>query len=181
MTASVCFLDLDGVLVDLVGGLARAHGSRLTRQTWPATYDLSAALGMSHDACWSHPRVLGARFWIDLDPLPWASDLVDLLRQRFEHVVLLSQTVNDLSSYEGKARWCHVRFPSLPVLLGQRKTLVSAPDRLLVDDYEVNEGEWLARGGRVALVPGPWNRFRGTPDDRVLAMVETQLAEVVRA
>lgn len=171
MTAPVCFLDLDGTLADLVTALARAHGKSIQRGTWPATYDLRVALEKTHDQIWEHPEVRGEAFWLGLEKLPWADELVALARERFDEVAILSQGVQDPACYAGKVAWVQRHYPGLHVAVATRKVLHARPGLVLVDDYERNETEWTARGGEAILVPAPWNRLRGTPDGDVVRVV----------
>jgi hypothetical protein len=176
----VGFIDLDGTAVDLVSGLALAHGKPLTRKTWPLTYDLSVALGMTMEEVWGHPQVQGAEFWAGLPKLPWADALVKLVQALGWEPAFLSQGVRDPMSFAGKVAWAKRHYPGVPCLVGTQKTLVARPGHVLIDDYEKNEAEWVARGGDFVLVPGPWNRLHATPDEEVIPMLARAM-EAIRA
>ena len=179
MLMGVCFVDLDGVLVDFVGGLAKALGSALTRHTWPDTYCLELALGLdSPEAVWQHPNVETKDFWANLEKLQWADDLVKLAGKRRREVVFLSQGVRDPQSYGGKVMWVKQHYPKIPYLLGSQKKFVAAPGHILIDDHLDNIDAWAVRGGTAVLVPAPWNEFRGMADDLVVSSVTDWLEEV---
>lgn len=178
---SVGFIDLDGTAVDLVGGLARAHGKPLTRATWPLTYDLSVALGMPMAQVWQHPSVLGAAFWEALEPLPWAHELVEVARHYFHEIAFLSQGVRDPASFTGKVAWAQRHFPGVPCIVGTDKKVIARSGHTLIDDYEKNEEEWTKRGGSFVLIPGPWNRLHAMPDGEVISHVHGQLGRCVGA
>lgn len=171
------FLDMDGVVVDLMPNLSRAHGRIYSPETHPQEYDLEKVFGKSQHEIWNHPEVLGAEFWASLPKLPWADDVVNLLRREFGdgRVSFLSQCVRDPACASGKAQWIREHYPRIPYLLGTEKTLVAAPGFVLVDDYEKNEATWRKAGGTVILFPAPWNRFRGHPDP--VGLVERELRE----
>jgi hypothetical protein len=170
------FLDLDGVLVNLVDRLAEVHEVPHRYETWPATYDLSVPLGKSQEAIWNHPRVQGSEFWATLPKHDWADDLVKMLLREFDgHVSFLSQTVRDPWCAAGKACWIKEHYPRVPFLLGTEKVAVAAPGFVIVDDYEVNIEKWQKAGGCGILFPAPWNRLRAHPDP--VGLVERVLRE----
>lgn len=171
------WIDLDGVVVNLVDRLAEVHGVEARYPTWPATYDLRVPLGKTKDEIWEHPSVRGSEFWATLPKHDWADDLVAMLVREFgvDRVSFLSQTVNDPWCAAGKLRWVAEHFPDIPALVGHDKHLVGAPGHVLLDDYEENERLWRGRGGVAVLFPAPWNRLRGHPDP--VGLVERQIRE----
>lgn len=176
------FVDVDGVLADLVTALAAALGKDdLHRGNWPATYSLSDALGEPIDRIWGHPSVEGAEFWAKLPKLPWADALVDMLVRRFQgDVCFLTQPVRDPASLGGKKEWLREHYPDIPFLIGNQKRLVAAPGFVLVDDHLINAEDWRDGGGDAILIPAPWNPLRGSvPDDGIVAHVERRIGEIV--
>lgn len=169
------FIDIDGTLADLVSPLAKVHGVALDRTTWPATYTLSEALGIHIDDIWR--AVEGPEFWRSLPKLPWADELVDAVRSRFgtDRIAFLTQTVRDPGCAAGKAAWCREHFPRIPFSICTKKVIHAAPGFVLIDDHEEHETAWCERGGNAVLVPAPWNRLRGRPDDAVLPHVVDML------
>lgn len=165
----ICFLDLDGVVVDLVGGVAKALDLTLTHLTWPPTYDLSVATGLHQDDLWNHDNIRGAQFWAELEKLPWADAVVRTCLDKWSEVCFLSQTVRDPGCAAGKSAWIKRHYPRMPFLLGTRKVLVAAPGFTLIDDYEENVDSWIRRGGHGVLFPAPWNRHRGLDVDSFIS------------
>lgn len=173
-------LDLDCVLADFVGGACRAWGLRTEEALahWtPGEYGmsapLSAALGMtpvmSEATFWVQ---LNGRpeFWADLNPLPWAEELVALVKSMTEdwHVVTSPSLCE--SSYVGKLRWCRKFFgPTFDRLSMHRHKYLYAHDGVcLVDDYDANCRAFVrnpltgrSTGGHAVTFPAHHNHLHG--------------------
>lgn len=160
------FLDIDGVLADLVTPLAAAHGKdHLNHANWPETYDLEVALGKSQAEIWEHEAVWGFSFWEGLPKLPWADDVVKLAKKHYDgDLAFLSQCVRDPGCAGGKAAWLRQHFPGIPWFLTDQKVLVASAGFVLVDDYEKNVGAWNAAEGHGILFPARWNRLGHVAD-----------------
>lgn len=177
-----CCLDVDGVLADLVGALARVHevdlGAAPHYPRWPAgAYDLTTALGKPYAKVWEHPLVTTAGFWRDLALTPWSSDLVEILESRFGKVCLLTGAVRDPSCAAGKAEWIRAHFPGRPWFVGPSwaKPILAIRERWLVDDSDENCEAWEAAGGRAILLPRPWNTAHARARDPLGAVVAALL------
>lgn len=112
MTGDLCFVDLDGVLADLHGPLARLFDRRV--EDWPRGEDdvgaaftampihpdpeleegegdifgaqrlaLAQTQAARDGVIWGHPDVCAARFWRELSELPWADELLERLDRHF--------------------------------------------------------------------------------------------------
>lgn len=169
-------LDLDSVLVNLVGGLCARFGwtypcdlvdsSQRAQQT---PYLLDEVFPITQDEIWSN---VDRAFWANLDPLPWAFDVVSALESRFgaENVCLLTRPVDKDGCMDGKRDWIKKHLPDYVwrCLTGAAKDFCASPRRLLVDDHEENCKDFRAEGGHVFLFPAPWNRrFREDPWDAI--------------
>jgi len=174
-----CFLDLDGVLADFVGGICKAHN-----KPNPHT------IGQSGD--WDIPKLWGMTeeefyrpcefelFWMELELTPEARNLYHGLRCAFgeDNITFLTKPTRSASAYSGKYRWIKKNFGcSSKILMGEApKALLARPEHLLVDDYDKNVDEWRVAGGEAIMVPRPWNRLHAQAGD-VLAHVDSELCK----
>lgn len=152
------FLDMDGVLCDFISAAFSAHGQRYDAASYPrGQFQCENILGVTTNEFWRRIDFGGESFWENLDPYPWAMDLVKELRG-IDRVVISTSPSRSPASYSGKRRWlqkmglCHI-----DAMFGAQKWLMSKPGRTLIDDAEHNRIVWEQEGGRVILVPQPWN------------------------
>lgn len=157
-----CFLDLDGVLVNFVGGALRLLGRTL--DPYPAgEWDFHRHLGLTDDDFWGQITRGGAHFWADLEWLPDGREVHEAVDAAFgpEGVYLLSSPSQDPQSLAGKAMWVQRHLPQYRrrLLLGVCKEAVAHPGVLLVDDSDANVAAFRCAGGAAILVPRPWNHL----------------------
>lgn len=153
----VCFLDLDGVLVDFVKGAYKLHSQPYD----PAAripYDFMSTFGISNNEFWAP---MDFDFWAGLG---WTTEGKELLRglERLfgqENIVLLTSPCLTVGSVEGKIEWIRQNLPaySRQFFVGPCKHLAAGPDKILIDDHDDNCIKFLAYGGHARLVPRPWN------------------------
>lgn len=155
-----CFLDLDGVLVNFVGGACRHHrvATPYTRPESLGEWDCVKLLGMDDGQFW---RGLGFDFWRLLDWMPDGRDILAVVENTFgmDNVCLLTSPSDNHGSVEGKRAWVKFHTPSYfrRLIVGSAKEFMAGPDRILIDDSPVNVGKFTASGGTALLVPRPWN------------------------
>lgn len=160
-------VDMDGCTTNFVSGAMRLHN-----KPWPyddpvmqgpAGWDIYKHWGMSPADFWSG---MGYEFWSNLDPYPWAAELVDLAKQAVgsENVAFCTSPAHQPGCIEGKIDWCKAFFPDVPVVItravrGQPapKHFLAHPDVILIDDYDKNVDTFIEHGGRAILFPMPWN------------------------
>lgn len=158
----VCFLDLDGVLVDFVGGALAMHGKHIppaeVRWDFPSQVGFD---GVNAAAFWAP---LGRDFWAGLG---WTADgrgILAAVEDAFgpERVCLLTSPCLTPGCAEGKLDWVRRELPGYArrVLVGPCKHLLAGPGKLLVDDHDANCEAFAKAGGASVLVPRPWNEYR---------------------
>jgi len=170
MSVSHVFLDLDDVACDWAGAALRLHGLERRLHDWPkGEWDIPKVLGMTDDDFCRPITELGARFWADLEPLPWMNDLVEMVdsftggnwsiatapnRERFP------------DSPIGKAKWirAHLHLRPKSVFTGEDKDLLSRPGHVLIDDRQSNCQAFSVPGGHGIVFPRPWNNRTSTAD-----------------
>lgn len=152
---------MDGVLCDFVGAALRVHRCEDLLANWPrGEWDVAKVIGISDAEFWAGIDGDGFGFWSDLRPYPWAGPLVADLEDLGDVFVLSSPSRSHYSA-AGKVVWLQRHFPQLATpgrwIFTERKDLVAAPGRILVDDNPVNVDAWRNRGGDAALFGQPWN------------------------
>lgn len=153
------FLDLDGVLTNFVGASLQLHSRSELLESWPAgVWDTHVVCGMSNGDFWKVIELRGSAFWSDMEPYPWAFDLVEQLRQ-IAPVTIASSPSLDPGSLDGKIRWLQKHFGRnfRDFMIGPRKHLLAHPDTVLIDDSDRNIADFRKAGGRGVLFPQMWN------------------------
>ena len=175
------FLDLDGVLVDFVGGLHKLWSIPydLTnypyeKAKWDMLLDIPGVDNFSEvdDAC-------DREFWHRLN---WIHDGRDIFKHIFDRftndIYLLTTPMSNLGSWTGKALWVNRNIPVFNkrlIITSASKSLLAGPGTLLIDDRDKNVEEFIAAGGNACLVPRPWNKGYAMADksaDIVKAFLE---------
>lgn len=155
-----CLLDMDGVLVDFVGGMCRAHGKDPESVT---AWDFYIPWGMSEAEFWG-PANEG--FWSSLQSTDECFDILNEVIEvfGFDNVCLITSPSNNRGCIPGKLRWIEDWLGEAwtdKVLFGRPKHFAACRSRLLIDDSDNNVNAFISGGGRALLVPRPWNQARG--------------------
>lgn len=144
----ILFIDLDGVLVDLIAGLSDIAGKDLGELRQPAFKQAYSKFinSVNHDDLIS--------FWINLPPMP---DYLKLWN-KVKHLqpLILTNASNSLANCEGKKKWVekHLKIPSDRVFCSKKsreKQLYASPKSILIDDYDKNIKEFKNKGGHGIL------------------------------
>lgn len=157
-----CFLDLDGVLVDFVGGICRAHGREnpyLLRENL-GHWHVGEIWGMPDEAFYAP---MDADFWAGLRMLPDGAEILQLLEECFEphNICLLTSPTRTRGAVEGKVQWVADHLPQYrgQLLVGTAKRFCAHAGAILIDDRPENVMEFHEQGGQSILVPRPWNHL----------------------
>lgn len=156
------FLDLDGVLVDLVKGICEEFELDLPKEGAALSYDLRE-LEVPGLMDWLRGDGPGVDFWARLPAYPWTSELLELVQARGE-TWLLTKPTESASCWAGKVLWVQRVLGEAWVdrlIQCRHKELLAGPGRLLIDDLDSNVDEWVAAGGEGLVWPQMWNRARG--------------------
>lgn len=155
------FIDMDGVLVDFIGGMLRVFeaGPHViipqSRKCWDW-------LGLTESEWVSALYSQGVNFWRDL---PWTSFGMQIIETVSEiwhpsQISLLSKPmVGCETSYTGKALWVAKHLPGWAdrLVLTQHKDHLARSGRLLIDDCRDTLENWKFSNGTSLTVPGVGN------------------------
>lgn len=177
------FIDLDGVLADLIGaacGIFGRYDLQHGHTAWPAgEYSIAKVLNVTTDRLWAAVNRQGVEWWAHLEVLPHADALLALLNSTgLESSILTAPSVSDYE-WTGKALWVarhSIGFRDR-LHMTPRKELLAGPDRLLIDDSDENCKRFREAGGQAIVYPQPWNTahlYAGRP----LPSVKRQLVNL---
>lgn len=163
------YLDMDGVLCDMVGAAMRLHGREdlLQPGAWPkGTYCMEDVLHISATQFWKKIDDEGSSFWADLKLYPWSRALVAKSIRAAETLVCSKPSLNPQSTF-GKHQWLTRHFGASVrnYVFTPHKHHLAGPKRILVDDCEENIRQWRNAGGVGILFPQPWNSGTGTVEE----------------
>jgi len=152
------FLDMDGVLVDIVGPILDLYSSRHLLDEWPkGSYDLDVILDVGRGELWERVNAMPVSWWEWLPAFPWLDTLWEGVQQ-FGPVSILSLPQATGACTEGKLRWLDRRIgPGPDVVLCGRKERLARPGAVLIDDSDHIIRDWEAAGGHGILFPQVWN------------------------
>ena len=162
------FLDMDGVLVDFVGGALDLFGSDL--DIADARWNFPGQIGFTggEDPAFWDP--LGYEFWANLEWTKEGQSLLNRLETLVGHnnIGLLSSPCHTEGCAEGKRAWIKKHLPQYQkhLFLGSAKHLFASRKKILVDDHDPNVENFQKYGGQSILVPRPWNSERHLTDDK---------------
>jgi 5'(3')-deoxyribonucleotidase len=178
------YLDVDEVVVKWVDAALRLTGHdpddvyRLWDTIDPRPWDMFEVIHTSANRTWRAIDEAGAPFWANLEPFPWADELLTLCRSYAETTMLTSPSKHS-SSHAGKADWMANYFGRdfRDYLLGSCKHRVAHPGALLVDDSPKNCAAFVKAGGHALLFPGIGNDLHALRHDP-MPHVRQQLARL---
>lgn len=170
------FLDMDGVLVDFVGGALKIHGwtqEQLRAAMVLGEWDLAKPMGLTQDEFWEPINDAGEWFWLLLKPLPWISEMVELTTALGEWWIVTAPS-RDPRSYSGKVKWLQNWFGHdfNRTIFTQDKYLLAKENTLLIDDREKTVGKFIRAGGRGVIFPTLHNWLYYYADDPVTYLVD---------
>lgn len=152
----IVLLDMDGVIVNFIDGIIDSLGLDISHCDW-TTWDHHEKLGISKSAFW---RATNEKdWWLNLEPYPWATELVCCLRRDYEVIYCTSPSL-DSSCPSQKIDWLrkHDFMGNVnSYQIGPMKCLNVRSGAILIDDYDVNIGNYRMAGGKAITFPQPWN------------------------
>lgn len=115
--------------------------------------------GLTEDEFWEPINAEGRDFWANLEKLPWADELLDLVRELDPNFHILTKPSTKPDCMAGKLDALQREFGEnfRRYIFAPNKWPLSADRRLLIDDSDDNLVKWAAKGGQIVAVPQPWN------------------------
>jgi hypothetical protein len=161
MTIDRIFLDLDGVLVDFIGGVIKRHQLDCTPADcteWGTVLEVYKKQypGASNRNFWDS---LGRDFWLGLEFYPWANELLEYLTP-FKPIILTAPTLNNAG---WKQEFIRNNLPEFfndkryIITPSHTKHVLARPSALLIDDRITNVKDFKKSRGLAMLWPQPWN------------------------
>lgn len=114
-------------------------------------------------AMWKMIDAEGEAWWEDMEKLPWADDLIDLLKKESKDLFFLSSPSKSPICYSGKIKWVLKNYPKMDrdVFLGCKKHMFAGSNTLLVDDTDKKIKEFREYGGHAFKWPCPLSIIDG--------------------
>ena len=159
----ILYVDLDGVLVDFVGGWMD-HYFIMNRK--PVTkWNFGEDYGLDRKDFYRSITSLSISFWSNLSPTTWAFKFMDCIKLEMaknEKIMFLSHAVSE-DCRVGKQLWVNKHFPDLGDSLitvsdSKLKSRFANQHSVLIDDKFENCIDFAKNGGRSWLFARPWNR-----------------------
>jgi 5'(3')-deoxyribonucleotidase len=155
------FVDMDGVLVDFVGGVTDLVGYH---DAWPyGEYDICKVVGVN---IWPLLEKAGLQWWVDLHPTDEADELIQLI-SHYDYYICTSPTLDPMSA-AGKMIWLRSHYPQIMkdrrFFITPHKHLLAHDHNILIDDSDEQITRWHACGGVGVTMPRPWNKYHGETD-----------------
>lgn len=172
------FLDMDGVLVDFVGGAHREHGRQNAYVMDPNEHrwNIEEIWGITTKQFWNPLKRKG--FWLELDKTPEADQIVELAIRTVgvRNVAICTSPSLDANCVPEKREWVKKYYPQLvnSMIFAHNKYFLAAKERILIDDRDRNINDWEEYGGHGILVPRQWND-EWVYKDHAFEAVEKQL------
>lgn len=172
----ICFLDCDGVLADFVGGCCKLLGLDREKhfQKFSLPYPSSLEKLFGIDGAERIYNEISVDFWVNLEKLPWADDLVALLDKHFGDNIYLCTSAGYLGSSKyfstataGKEKWIMRHFPRFKysTIFCMNKKALASPRHILLDDQQCNIDSFNTGEGIGILFPAKWNYLWMHADD----------------
>lgn len=185
MTRRRLLLDMDEVLVDFIQGACEAHGVTRkyleTRRPFGA-WSIQGPLGLNEDQFWVPINAMGAKFWEDLNSLPWADELLAVAEKLFpSEWYLCSAPSKCIHSYTGKVTWIKNKLGTDfdRFFISPHKELLAGPGKILLDDRESNVRAFRENRGLGVVFPSKGNSFYYSANDP-MPTVTAELEACVR-
>lgn len=165
----ILYVDLDGVLVDFIGGWMDHHSIENRK---PVTkWNFGEDYGLDRKDFYKSITSLPISFWSNLNPTTWAFELLRYLQQSLsqamdsfgcDKIMFLSHSVSE-DCRIGKQLWVNKHFPQLGDSLitvsdSKLKAKFANENCTLIDDKFENCVDFAKSGGRSFLFARPWNR-----------------------
>jgi len=163
----VLYLDCDGVLANFTLGVCNVLGFTyeeifINREPKPVPVPINQLYNVPFDEV---DRRIGVDFWAELEKFPWADELINFAESIFQDNIIVCTSAGTPGTHFfnnaaiGKGYWFGKYYPKYAknLVLCNKKHLLAAPNKILVDDIEDNTTPFSAAGGKSIVFPQWWN------------------------
>lgn len=169
------FLDMDEVIADFTGAALAVHGwskEKLEAYRTPGHWDITSPMRLHPQNFWTPIALQGAVFWENLQPLPWAQDVLDLMRKIREWYLVTSPAPEcGQECYAGKMKWIQKHLGKSMLahchFTPHKHLFAKVPKAVLIDDKEENIDRFESHGGSGILFPSMGNSMYSLASDPV--------------
>jgi len=170
-------LDMDEVITDFTQGALILHGfsvEDLEKVRTPGSWDINTPLGLTPGQFWRPINEAGEQFWTDLEPLPWAHEVVDIVESLFpEEWYIASSPSWQIDSRTGKIKWLQNFFGKQfdRFVLTPHKHLMAHSGSVLIDDRDYNVEKFREAGGHSIVFPTRGNSLHLKSQDPMTHLI----------
>lgn len=180
-------LDMDEVLADFVGGACKVFGvcpEAIKRDwdpaQWGMEHGLTKVLGreVTTAELWKEIEAW-ENFWLELEPLWWFNDIVELANSYDQLFEIVTTPSRDPMCYAHKVLWLRKQMADEHICdrltLTRRKWKLANNETVLIDDRDSTIQMFVEHGGHGIVFPRAHNsehKYADNPVTRVKARLE---------
>ena len=160
-------LDLDGILVDFIGGVHKRLGLHYNPNYYPyakGKYQMLEDIAYKSDGEFTKSDIYKACdcscFWENLDWDPNGQRILTAALKTGAKIYICTAPMLRPDAWSGKAKWVQKNLGSKVqglIVTSAPKSLLARTNHLLIDDKDTNVSEFIQEGGAAYLVPQYWN------------------------
>lgn len=154
-------VDLDDVIADFTGAACRLHGwdRKEIDEKRRGRWNLAELQGIELHEFWKPITYEGESFWIGLQSLPWAEELLALVENTTSDWHIITAPSRCPTSHGGKVKWMKRYFGKTfdRFAITPHKEIFAQPHVLLIDDREENIANFESAGGLGITFPTAGN------------------------
>ncbi|NBQ67370.1 MAG: hypothetical protein EBU46_00480 [Nitrosomonadaceae bacterium] len=157
------FLDLDGVVVDWLGGSLEVCGLTDKEPTaWAhlkAGNKIDSLIPGGRPTLTAKVNAMGPAFWQNLKFLPWGQALIGRLHVEFKathNIAFLTSPGPFPLAAQGKMAWLLDNYPDEEMIICRNKELCAHPNAFLIDDADYQVEPFIEHGGCGFLWPNQY-------------------------
>lgn len=177
----LCFLDMDGVLVDFVGGASKVHNRETpyTTEESLGVWEIETLWGISSREFWEPLEYQG--FWENLEKTPEADEIVEVVCDKFgvENIAILTALSRSVFCVGEKCKWIKKHYPQFrkSMIFTKAKQFLAGSNRFLIDDKDTNISSFNQAGGWGITVPRLWNAWHDRAN-LVIPTLQNRLGDI---
>jgi 5'(3')-deoxyribonucleotidase len=154
------YCDLDSVLTNFEKGCQQVFNWP-EKQVEPLS-DIVSHLGITKLEFWDTIDSYGEEFWVNLEPEPWADELVDIIKYYDRDFVILTSPSRSHFAASGKVLWLQKffkskKFSNYIITPAKNKRMLANRRSILIDDNDRNCKEFRESLGFSIIFPRSYN------------------------